>query len=474
MGGFELAKLPTAVIGRRIGYVGAAPYLFAGSLRDNLLFGVRHIPVRPADYPGVTAKRRARQAYEARRSGNIEYDIHADWIDYEAAGVEDLEALSRRIDQVLVRLDLDQAIYSLGLRWRLDPEVNPEAAMQLLEARRGLARRLAEDGITSLVETYDPERFNSNASVAENLLFGTPVGPVFDFEALADNAYVLRVLAKVGLTEDLIAAGKQVAETMIELFADLPPDHEFFEQFSFISANDLPEFVAILGRIGEGGTAALAKQDRAKLLSLPFKLVPARHRLDVLDDVMQRRLLEARKVFRADLPSTARQQIEFFDPERYNAAASVQDNILFGKIAYGEADAPVRIPEVLGEVIDGLSLRQVIIDVGLDYNVGSGGARLSMAQRQKAAIARAVLKRPDLLILNEATSALDGQAQAKVSNGLKEEFAGRGIIWVLHRASLARNFERALILSGGKLQEQGRVSELQGNGSLMSLLVAAE
>jgi putative ABC transport system ATP-binding protein len=474
IGGLELAKLPTAVVGRRIGYVDATPYLFAGSLRDNLLFGLRHIPVRPADYVGLMAKRRARQAYEARLSGNIEFDRHADWIDYEAAGVEGLEGLSRRITQVLARVDLEEAIYSLGLRWRLDPELHPEAAMQLLGARAALAQRLVKDGITNLVETYDPERFNSNASVAENLLFGTPIGPVFDFEALADNAYVLQVLAKVGLTEDLVVAGKQVAETMIELFADLAPDHEFFEQFSFISANDLPEFVAILGRIGEGGTAALAKQDRAKLLSLPFKLVPARHRLDILDDLMQRRLLEARKVFRANLPTTARQQVEFFDRERYNAAASVQDNILFGKIAYGEADAPVRIPKVLGDVIDGLSLRQIIIDVGLDYNVGSGGARLSMPQRQKAAIARAVLKRPDLLILNEATSALDGQAQAKVSKGLKEEFAGRGIIWVLHRASLARNFERALVLSGGKLQEQGSVSELQGNDSLMSLLVAAE
>ena len=385
-----------------------------------------------------------------------------------------MNALSRRITEVLVRLDLDEAIYSLGLRWRLDPEVDPEAAMQLLEARKALARRLAEDGITNLVETYDPERFNLNASVAENLLFGTPIGPVFDFEALADNAYVLQVLTQVGLIEDLVAAGKQVAETMIEMFADLPADHEFFEQFSFISANDLPEFVAILGRTGEGGTAALAKQDRAKLLSLPFKLVPARHRLDVVDDLMQRRLLEARKVFRANLPQKARQQIEFFDPDRYNAAASVQDNILFGKIAYGEADAPARIPKVLGEVIDGLSLRQIIIEVGVDYNVGTGGSRLSMAQRQKAAIARAVLKRPDLLILNEATSALDGQDQTKICNGLREEFAGRGIIWVLHRASLARNFDRALILSGGKLQEQGSVSELQGNGSLMSLLVAAE
>ena len=474
IGGVEIATLPVAVIGRRIGYVGATPYLFVGTLRDNLLFGLRHIPVRPANYEGSVTKRRARQLHEARQSGNIELDLHADWLDYEGAGVADPDALSRRVTQVLARLDLEEAVYTLGLRWRLDREAHPEAAARLLEARKALAARLIEDGITNLVETYDPERFNFNASVAENLLFGTPIGPVFDFEALADNTYVSEVLTKVGLIEDLVAAGKHVAETMVELFADLPPDHEFFEQFSFISASDLPEFAAILGRIGEAGTIALAKEDRVKLLSLPFKLIPARHRLDVVDESMQQRLLEARRVFRADLPPKARQQIEFFDPQLYNAAASVQDNILFGKIAYGESDAPVRIPTIVAEVIDALSLRQTIIDVGLDYNVGTGGSRLSLAQRQKAGIARAVLKRPDLLILNEATSALDGQEQSKVSKGLKDEFADRGIIWVLHRASLARNFDRILVLSNGRLEEQGSLSELERNGSLMSLLVAAE
>jgi putative ABC transport system ATP-binding protein len=474
IGGLDIATLPTAVIGRRIGYVGAAPYLFAGTLRDNLLLGLRHNPVRPAEYDPATAKRRSSQLYEARRSGNIDFDIHADWLDYKSAGVADAAGLSTRITEVLARLDFDDTVYTLGLRWQLDPEADPEAAARLLEARKTLARRLREDGIANLVETYDADRFNLNASVAENLLFGTPIGPAFDFEALADNSYVSQVLAKVGLIDDLVEAGRQVAETMVELFADLPPDHEFFEQFSFISANDLPEFAAILARIGSDGPRALPRADQTKLLSLPFKLIPARHRLDVLDEAMQDRLLEARRVFRADLPAEARSQIEFFDTERYNAAASVQDNILFGKIAYGEADAPVRVPSVLAEVVDALSLRQIVIDVGLDYNVGTGGSRLSLAERQKAGIARAVLKRPDLLILNEATSALDGQAQSRVTGGLKEEFAGRGIIWVLHRASLARNFDRVLVLSSGKLQEQGAPAELDNQGSLMSLLIAAE
>ncbi len=474
IGGLDLATAPVAVVGRRIGYVGATPYLFAGSLRDNLLLSLRHTPLRPAEYEPAEARRRARQLMEAQKSGNIDFDLHADWIDYQAAGVADHAALLRRITEILAALDSDNDVYALGLRWRLDPDAFPEAAARLLEARHALARRLAEDGIANLVETYDLERFNANASVAENLLFGTPIGPAFEFDALAGNTYVRQVLTKVGLIEDLIETGKEVAETMVELFADLPSDHAFFEQFSFISADDLPEFKAILGRIGKGGAAALNRADRAQLLSLPFRLVPARHRLDVLDEEMQQRLLEARRVFRADLPPEAQDEIAFFDAERYNAAASVQDNILFGKIAYGEADAPVRVPALIAEVIDQLGLRQTVIEVGLDYNVGTGGSRLSLAERQKAAIARAVLKRPDLLILNEATSALDGAVQAKVAKGLFDELAGRGLVWVLHRASLARNFDRVLVMSGGKLQEQGTPEELAPKGSLLSMLVAAE
>jgi ABC-type multidrug transport system fused ATPase/permease subunit len=474
VGGYNLAELPLAVVGRRIGYVGATPHLFAGTLRDNLLLGLRHRPLRPAEYEEPVARRRARQLEEARRSGNIDFDLHADWVDYEAAGVSDAAALSRRIAEVLRRLDFEEDVYNFGLRWRIDPAEKPELIERLLEARHALTRRLTAEGITKLVETYDPERYNSNASVAENLLFGTPIGPVFDFDALADNHYVQFVLDRVGLTEDLIEIGRQIAEMMTEMFADLPPEHEFFEQFSFISATDLPVFAAILGAIENVGVAGLHREQRHKLLSLPFKLVAARHRLDVLDAAMQQRLLEARRTFRRELPEEMRGQIEFFDPERYNAAASLQDNILVGKIAYGEAEAPTRVPQELAKVLDDLDLRAAVVDVGLDYHLGAGGSRLSLAQRQRAAIARALLKRPDLLILNEATTALDGQAQAKVSEGLRQEMAGRGLVWVLHRASLARHFDTILVMSGGKLQEQGRFAELDRKDSLTALLMATE
>ena len=475
IGGRDLGDMPLAIVGERIGYVSATPYLFTGTLRDNLLLALRHRPMRPAKYDETEARRRARQAEEARRAGNIDFDLHGDWVDYAAAGVADAEELTHRIVELLTRLDFETDVYNFGLRSRFDTGADPELTARLLEARGALRERLAADGITNLVETFDPERYNTNATVAENLLFGTPIGPVFDFDALAGNHYVRAVLDKVGLTEDLIEAGRRAAATMTEMFAGLPPDHEFFDQFSFISAEELPELAAILSAADSaGGIAGLHRDQREKLLALPFRLIAARHRLDILDETMQQRLLEARHIFRRDVPEEAKGEIEFFDPERYNASASLQDNILFGKIAYGEADAPVRVPALISELLDAMSLRPTVVDIGLNYEVGTGGSRLSLAQRQRAAIARALLKRPDLLILNEATTALDGHTQAKVGDGIRQDMAGRGLIWVLHRASLARDFDRVLVMSGGKLQEQGTFSELNRRDTLTGHLLAAE
>jgi ABC-type bacteriocin/lantibiotic exporter with double-glycine peptidase domain len=97
-----------------------------------------------------------------------------------------------------------------------------------------------------------------------------------------------------------------------------------------------------------------------------------------------------------------------------------------------------------------------------------------VAQRQKVAIARCMLKRPDVLILNEATSALDGPAQVRLIDVLKEEFTGRGLIWVLHRASLVRQFAEALVMEHGQLVEQGTLADLEKPGTKLSELLAVE
>ena len=474
IGGGRMADMPEAITGRRIAYVGANAHMFATNVRDNLYYGLKHRPLGAVDYQGEEERRRHHFESEAEASGNSSEDADADWIDYASAGAADAAELTTGSFEVLRLVGMDGDLYDLGLRGTIDMTTRSDLAEQFLKARAAFRARLTDPAIAALVETNDAERYNDNATLAENLLFGTPVGDSFKMDRLAENPYVLEVLEKTGLIEELLEAGQQVASLMVELFADLPPGHPFFEQYSFISSDDLPEFQAILGRIGRDGAAVLSDDERTMVLSLPFRIVPARHRLDVISPDMKVHVLEARQAFANDLPEALTGSVEFFNAERYNASATLQDNILFGKLAYGQAQGVERVGALISEVVDALELRDAVMEVGLDFQVGIGGARLSGNQRQKLAIARAVLKRPDILILNEATAALDSSSQAKLLEGLIDEFEGRGLIWALHRAGLANLFDRVLVMRGGKIVEQGAFEELRQSGGELKELLDAE
>src|SRR5262249_2239505 len=152
-------------------------------------------------------------------------------------------------------------------------------------------------------------------------------------------------------------------------------------------------------------------EDRLRLSSLPFKLIEARHRLGLIDADLQGRLLEARKLFADGLPDNLKKAVEFFDVDRYNPTPNPQDNSLFGKSAYGQAQAQDRVGKLVAEVVEEKNLRETVTGVGLAYECGIAGARLTNHQRQKLGLARAVLKRPDVLILSEPTAVLDGPVQ---------------------------------------------------------------
>ena len=472
--GQNIVELPESVTGRRITYVSSLPFMQSSSVRDNLLYGLKYRPVRPAAYDDEEAAKRSRDFTEAANVGNIEFDYLADWIDYEAADVADASALFDRIIEILDIVELSDDIYNLGLRGTIDPDLRSDIAEAALKAREGLADSLNDPEYRGLVEKFDRETYNTNASVAENLLFGTTVGDVFDHNLMAENDYVLEVLREADLIDDMLKAGREVAETMIEIFADLPAGHEFFEQYSFISSEDLPEFKTLLSRTDKHGFEDMRPEDRAALLSLPFKVVTAQHRLGVVDAVLQAKILKAREIFAAKLPDDLQGAVEFFDPERYNAAGSLQDNILFGKLVYGQAEGGRRIGALIADTLDKLGLRGAVLEAGLEFEVGVGGARLSTGQRQKLGIARALLKRSELIILNETTSALDPSAQDRLAEKILEARGRRGVVWIVNRVTMASKFDRVIVLEEGRLAEQGSFDELDKDGTaLRSLLESA-
>ena len=471
-GALDLLTSPEAVTGRQIAYVGPETSLFSGTLRDNLLYSLKHRPTRDAAYDESGRAQWERLRTEAARAGNSLHDVRADWIDYAGAGVEDVESMNARAIEVLSIADMDDDVYQLGLQSSVDPEAAPELARGVLEARRMLRTRLADLRGEHLVDPFDRDTYNVNMTVAENLLFGTPRDRTFDPEDLAGNAYVRKVLDDVGLMDDFVDIGRQVAKVMVDLFADVAPGSELFEQFSFISAEDLPEFRGLLARTESHRASELGDDDRTMFLSLTFKLVPARHRLGLIDEPVQKRLLLARRRFSQGLGADGA-LIEFFDSERYNSSVSILDNILFGRLAYGRQRSAARIGEVIGEVLDALGLRRSITERGLDSPVGIAGSRLSSVQRQKLAIARAVLKRPDMLVVDRATAPLDASSQTRILDSLLKEFESRALIWIVHRASLAERFEQVIVLEGGKVVEQGTFADLNRPGAVLHEMALA-
>ncbi len=471
----DLGELPESVTGRRFAYLGDETYLLPVSLEDNLLYGLKHRPVREAVYEGAQLVAHERRLYETRRAGNPTLDIHADWIDYEGAGVADRAELEVRLRELLATVEFEEDVYQFGLRGRVNPKSHVGLAEEFLKARAAVRARLAEPQLAALVEPFDPARYNRNMTVAENVLFGTALDAVFAPEALATSAHLSGVLSAAQITGDLIALGQQIATTMVELFADLPAGHPFFEQFSFISAEDLPLFQQLITRLQRTGLEAATPEDKRRLIALTFPYIEARHRLGLIDTVLEDKLLKARSLFRDLLPKDQAESIEFYDPDRYNAAATVQDNILFGRLVYGQAQAAQKVGAVLSEVIDSLALRPQVIAVGLTFNVGAAGKKLSFAQRQKAGLIRALLKRPQLVILNNTISAFDEASQRRLLAGIRQNIKDATLVFVTHTAALARNFDRVVVMLNGRIAEAGKPADLdRPNSKFQALLGAPE
>ena len=442
LNGSDIHTLPEAVTGRRVGYASGEAYIQSSSLWNNIVYGLKNEPRGPAQRPPQEEHAARLRMAETRRAGNPGFDIEADWL-----GPQNLQ---QRVFQALAASGLETDVFQWGLQSKIDPHRVTGASRSLLDARAALRVRLAEENAQNLVESFDPESYNRNASLAENILFGTSADPAYALDALALNPHVRRAIAGAGLEDDLVAMGRSIADTMLELFRDFPPEHPFFEEFSFIPAGQLPLYESLLKR-SRGAVQDISGADREKLLALPFKYVEARHRLGLIDDSARARIVQARQALEQDLRAQGSRSVSFYEPSEYNLGASIQDNVLFGRIAYGVAAAAERVNAAIRDLLSTDTLEPIVLENGLEFQAGAGGKRLSPGQRQKLGLARALVKDPDLLVINGALTALDDRQRTEAVTRVLASRAGKGTVWVLPQDDMAKFFDRTIRFEHGRV-----------------------
>lgn len=152
-----------------------------------------------------------------------------------------------------------------------------------------------------------------------------------------------------------------------------------------------------------------------------------------------------------------------------------QDSILFNDSVKGNL-LIAKESATDEELIDALKVANAwefvsLLPKGMDTNIGDGGNKLSGGQKQRLSIARAVLKNPPIMILDEATSALDTESERLVQVALENMMKNRTSIVIAHRLSTIQNADQIVVLSKGKIVEQGRHSELLALKGVYSSLV---
>lgn len=206
--------------------------------------------------------------------------------------------------------------------------------------------------------------------------------------------------------------------------------------------------VAIVGETGSGKTTF------AKLLSR-------------LMDPTEGRVLIGNVDVRTLRFASLRDRVVMVPQDGVLFRGSIADNVRMGR--------PDATEEDLVAVFDHLGLREWLNELaaGLDTPVGERGSALSVGERQLVTLVRAAIADPDLLILDEATSAVDPVTEVRISQALNELTAGRTVVTIAHRLSTAEAADRILVFDQGEIVQDGTHAQLKTDGGVYGRLYSS-
>jgi ABC-type multidrug transport system fused ATPase/permease subunit len=427
----QVADLTKRDVAWNVGLVSQNPFIFDGTIEENLLYGCVS-KMAPDPLP-------------------------------------DLDQMIETIQQTGLFPD----VLRFGLNSMLDNKAHAKLAPNLIRIRKKLGRRLNVP-MAEHIEFFDKEKYQDYSTVAKNLTFGSANQIAFRENNLSKNEYFLKFLEDIDLMSPLMIMGSKLCRKTVALLAGLPPSEMFYEQ-SPLSPDELETYDLLSEQLKQMNWRLLNPHDQQLLLELALRFISGKHKMIVLPDDLKRQILKARMRFKQKIPNDFPGAFGFYRKSDYLFSQTILNNLIFGKI---KSDAP-QIQDIINEQIIQLlieeNLLEAVLKIGMQFQVGTRGDRLSGGQQQKLAIARAFLKNPKILIMDEATSALDNRSQARIQQVLDSRWKGRAsLIAVAHRLDIIKHFDKVAVMKAGKIAELGPYDELMAQKGLLYELVTGK
>lgn len=445
--GHDINTLSKLDIATNISTVSQHPFIFTGTVNDNLLY-----------------------ACEALRQAGHDVEL------------PDRDKILHMVREVGLEADV--------IRWGFRSILPSDKARQL-ENKILSMRTIVHDTLRSefegVVEFYDAEKFLEYSDISQNIIFGEYSSQKDDSDYLIDHEQFQAFLNKQQLRTPLLQLGYDIAETTITLLQDMRED-EFFFKGSPMKPDEFDLYEEIINKSKRTNLEQLRRQDRNRLLQLALRFKPGEHKIFTMTNSLREKIVEARHIYLREVEHVNIEQckdgtiqqhilpmsqqgmtgneqdtVDSFTPfctSQYLYNHTLLDNVLFGTVIDRDA-IRTQLGELALKHFSEQGLLDEIIAIGLDFHVGSKGDNLSGGQKQKIALARALLKQAPLLILDEATASLDNSSQTRIQKYIDNQLRGTTtVIAVVHRLDMISEYDHIIVMKAGKIVESGTYDKL--------------
>lgn len=420
--GFPVSDLSKEEVVRNVGFIAQDSFINSGTVDENLLYAVRAINSYSADDASMNEP-----------------------------------SLDDKIT-VLQQTGLFIDILRFGLNTTLDKDQHTDLKEKILRMRQNFQTNFGQE-LAGNVEFYHDDKYLYHSSVAENIIFGTPLQKDYDLENLGDNKAFQNFLDTCNLRQPLLETGVELIRQTVDIIGDVPKEEFFFAQTP-VRLRDYDRCIPLTEKLRSMSMSRLDDDENVLIIDTALRFIPALHKIIVLQPLLERLVLNGRHEFRGWCRKNVPDGIAFFSHTDYLGSQSILNNIFFGNLISNTPAVEDRLNQCIVFLLVEEDLLETVSAIGMDFDVGSKGDKLSGGQRQKLAIARVLLKQPRVLIMDEATSGLDNKSQGRIQKLLELLRGNFTVISVIHRLDMLPSYDKVAVMKAGKIVEWGKPDEL--------------